>query len=90
MEKKYVVRMSADERKELKKLVTKEKAVAYKRLHAQILLKADISEKGLQWTGRNTSKVFDVGLRTVERVRQRLVEGGLERAINHAKQERTS
>ncbi len=89
MRKKYVVRLSADERKELKELVNKGKAAAYKRLHAQILLKADISEKGSQWTDKKISEAFDVGLRTVERVRQRLVEGGLESAINRAKQDRT-
>jgi transposase len=86
MRKKYVVRLSADERKELKELVNKGKAAAYKRLHAQILLKADISEKGSQWTDKKISEAFDVGLRTVERVRQRLVESGLENAINRAKQ----
>jgi len=88
MPKKYIVRLSADERKELKALVNKGKAAAYKRLHAQILLKADISEKDSQWTDKKISEAFDVGLRTVERIRQRLVEGGLESAINRAKQER--
>ena len=81
--------MSVDEREELKELVNKGKAAAYKRLHAQILLKADISENGSGWTDKEISKAFDVGLRTVERVRQRLVERGLENAINRAKQKRT-
>ncbi len=89
MPKKYIVRLSADERKELKALVNKGKAAAYKRLHAQVLLKADISKNGLRWTDKKISEAFDIGLRTVERIRQRLVEGGLESAINRAKQERT-
>jgi transposase len=89
MQKKYIVRLSADEREELKELVNKGSAAAYKRLHAQILLKADISENGSCWTDKKISEAFDVGLRTVERVRQRLVEVGLENTINRAKQERT-
>jgi len=87
MHKKYIVRLSVDEREELELLVNKGKAAAYKRLHAQILLKADISEKGSRWTDKKISESFDVSLRTVERVRQRLVEGGLDSAINRAKQE---
>lgn len=86
MSKKYIVRLSKEERKELTELVNKGKAAAYKRTHAQILLKADISEKGSGWTDKKISEAFDVGLRTVERVRQRLVESGLENAINRAKQ----
>jgi transposase len=89
MPKKYIVRLSADERKELKALVNKGKTAAYKRLHAQVLLKADISKNGSCWTDKKISEAFDIGLRTVERIRQRLVEGGLESAINRAKQERT-
>ena len=43
MAKKYIIRLSSDERGELEALIKKGKAAAYKRLHAQILLKADIS-----------------------------------------------
>ena len=77
MTKKYIVRLSTEERNELTELVNKGKAAAYKRVHAQILLKTDISEKGPCWTDKKISEAFDVSLRTVERVRQRLVEGGL-------------
>ncbi len=86
MSKKYIVRLSREERKELTELVNKGKAAAYKRKHAQVLLKADISEERSGWTDKKISEAFDVGLRTVERVRQRLVESGLENAINRAKQ----
>ena len=46
MAKKYLVRLTRDERSELENLVHQGKTASYKRLHAQILLKADISEKG--------------------------------------------
>ena len=89
MRKKYIVRLSAEERKNLEKLVQTGKAAAYKRLHAQILLKADISKQGDGWKDRQISEAFDISSRTVERVRQRLVENGLDAAINRAKPSRT-
>ena len=86
--KKYIVRLSLEEHANLEQLVNKGKVAAYKRRHAQILLKADVCEKGSNWTDRQISEVFNVSLRTVERVRQRLVENGLDAALSRAKQKR--
>lgn len=86
MRKKYIVRLTTEERSELQDMVKKGKAAAYKRLHAQILLKADISEQGDGWDDTRISESFDTSVRTVERTRQRLVEQGLDAAINRAKQ----
>jgi transposase len=86
--KKYIVRLTADERINLEKLIHTGKEAAYKRLHAQILLKADTSELGENWSDAKISEAFDVSTRTVERVRERLVEQGLESALNKAKQSR--
>ncbi len=83
MAKKYIVRLTSDERSELEDIVNKGKKSAYKRLHAQILLKADISGPG--WTDEKISEAFDVTTRTIERTRQRLVENGLEGALNKSK-----
>ena len=88
MAKKYIVRLSSEERAELSSLVNKGKAAAYKRLHAQILLKSDISESGPGWSDLKITDSFDVSISTVERLRKRLVEKGLEAALNRAKQER--
>ena len=88
MSQKYIVRLTRDERTELTDLVMKGKAAAHKRQHAQILLKADISKLGPGWNDEKISKAFDVSIRTVERVRKRLVEEGLEAALNRAKQKR--
>ena len=87
MKKKYIVRLTEDERKYLDDIIHKGKASAHKRLHAQILLKADISESGNKWQDGQISKAFDISTRTVERVRERLVEEGLESALNRAKRE---
>lgn len=84
--KKYLVELTEAERDELTELVNKGKAAAYKRKHAEILLKADQGTHGPGWPDSRIADAFDVGLRTVERVRQRLVETGLVSAIERAKQ----
>ena len=85
MVKKYLVRLTADERTCLQGLIHKGKVAAYKRLHAEILLKDDVSESGEKWQDSQISEAFGVSTRTVERVRQRLVQEGLEAALNRAK-----
>lgn len=85
MAKQYVVRLTRDERTYLDGLIHKGKVAAHKRLHAEILLKADVSDFGEQWTDSRISEAFGVSTRTVERVRQRLVQEGLEAALNRAK-----
>lgn len=86
MAPRYIVRLNLDERKELTCFVSKGKVAAYKRLHAQILLKADISEVGPGWSNQKIAETFEVNIRTVERLRKRFVEEGLESALNRAKQ----
>lgn len=88
MAKKYIVRLSEDERTELKNLVRIGKVAAHKRLHAEILLKADVSDLGDQWQDQAISNAFGISTRTVERVRERLVKEGLEAALNRAKSNR--
>jgi len=85
MAKKYIVRLTTDERSELENVVNKGKIAAYKRLHAQILLKADISPDGSAWTDKKIGEAFNVNVKTIERIRQRLVEKGIEGTINRAK-----
>lgn len=85
--KLYVVMLSADERSSLQKLIATGKAAAQKRLHAQILLKADTGPDGDGWTDQQIMEALDVGRSTVERVRQRLVEEGLEAALTRKPQQ---
>lgn len=82
--KKYIVRLNDEERANLDALVKTGKVAGYKRLHAQILLMADIGEGGVGWKDDRISQACGVSTRTVERVRQRLVEQGLEAALNRA------
>ena len=75
--KKYIVDLSVEEREELLELISKGKPGARKMKRAQILLKADEGLKDKEIVAAlNTSRP------TVERIRKRLVEGGLEKALN--------
>ena len=81
MPKKYLVELSGAERAMLQEIVGKGRVLARKRQHAQILLKADQGGEGCAWPDVKIAESVDVGLRTVERVRKRLVERGLEDAL---------
>jgi transposase len=83
--KKYLVRLTEEERTYLESLVYKGKVAAHKRLHAEILLKADIGTLGDKWSDSQIGEVFGISTRTVERVREKLVQEGLESALNRAK-----
>ena len=87
MNKKYIVRLEPPEREGLKKLVSKGKAAARKLTHARILLESDISEGGPGWTDEQISTALGVTTRTVEHVRQRCVEKGLDAALERKKRE---
>lgn len=82
--KKYVVRLTPEERADLEKLVKSGKSPARKLTHARILLKADESE-GNGWVDRDIAEALDIGICTVERTRQAFVEESLEIALNGAK-----
>jgi len=88
LQKKYIVRLSAEERTELEAMVTKGKAAAYQIKHANILLAAD--ENGPAWPDRQIAQAFSCHLHTVEKVRQRLVFEGLSAALERKKQVRPS
>jgi len=86
--KRYVVRLTAEERTLLEALVSKGTSSAHKRLHAHILLKVD--EGGPKWTDERTAEAFDIHTNTVRDVRERFVLESLESALNRKKQCRPS
>lgn len=83
MNKKYIVRLSEEERGELERLITKGKAAVYKIRHAHILLKADAD--GPAWTDPRIAEAFSCHARTVEGIRRRFVEQGTRAALNRKK-----
>ena len=90
MNKRYLVKLDKDERKELSQLVTKDKVAAKKRTHAQILLLADCDKHGPAWKDEAIAEACQVTVRTVENIRKRLVLEGLESALNRKRQVRPS
>ena len=88
MNKKYIVRLTADERKELKNLLKKGKTQAYRMKHANILLAIDAD--GLNWPDHQAAKAYKCHENTVRNVRQRFVEQGLEVALERKVQQEPS
>ena len=79
--KKYVVKLSAEERERLNALIQSGKHPARKLTRARILLKADAGEAGEGWSDSQIAAALDTGLVTVARVRQQLVEEGFEAVL---------
>lgn len=84
--KRYRVKLSEEEQRELKGLVSRGRAAAYKQTHARILLLSDESQEGGAMKDEEIARVLKVGHATVERVRRRCVEEGLERALGRKEQ----
>jgi poly-gamma-glutamate capsule biosynthesis protein CapA/YwtB (metallophosphatase superfamily) len=81
--KKYVVKLTADERERLDALTQAGKRSAQLLTKARILLKADVSEAGEGWSDSAISTALDTSINNVGRTRRRLVEEGLEAALSH-------
>jgi hypothetical protein len=88
--KKYIVRLEAEERERLERLVGTGKAAAYKIRHANILLAVDESEQGPRLTDQQVARTLGVAVRSIENLRQRFVEQGLEACLERKKQVRPS
>ena len=88
--KKYVVELTSQERNELSGLIKKGKVAGYKIRHAQMLLKADQGKQGPGWPDRQIAEAFGAHLTTVERLRKRFVEEGLQAALERHKRQNYS
>lgn len=88
MPKRYIVRLSEEEQQYLKDLVSTGKTVAYRIKHANILLNIDVNGSG--WTDEEAAMAFSCHRNTVANLRQRLVEQGLEAALERKPNQRPS
>src|SRR5438552_11363977 len=80
--KKYVVRLSGEERERLETLIRKGKSPARRLLKARILLKADVSEAGKGWSDNRIIEALETSPSMVYRVRKQLVEEGFEAVLS--------
>ena len=85
MEKKYIVRLTDEERETLNRVIKKLQGSSQKVRRAHILLKADV--EGPNWTDKKIAEAFLCRTKTVENVRQRLVLEGFDAALNGKKRE---
>jgi transposase len=85
VKKRYIVNLTADEREGLTQIASRERVSGLKRMRASILLSAD---RGL--TDEEIAEDLGVGVVTVERVRKRCVERGIEGALDRKAQENPS
>ena len=80
MLKKYIVRLTEEERATLREVVRKLQGTGQKVRRAQILLKADAD--GPAWTDLKIAEAFSCRTKTIENLRQRFVLDGFEQALN--------
>jgi hypothetical protein len=85
MNKKYIIRLTAEEREELEDLTKKGKTQAYRIKHANILLAVDAD--GPNWPDHQVAQAYKCHQNTVRNVRQRFVEQGPEAALERKKQD---
>ena len=86
MVKRYRVRLSEEEQQGLRSLVSKGRAAAYKQTHARILLLCDENQADGAMKDEEIARALKLGTATVERVRRRGVEEGLEAALGRRQQ----
>ena len=83
MQKKYIVRLSKQERNTLREVIKKLKGGSEKVRRAQILLKADAD--GPAWSDSRIAEAFNCRRQTVESIRQRFVECGFHETLDRKK-----
>lgn len=79
--KKYIVRLSTQERENLKCFVSSGRGSARMFTRAHVLLKADVGEQGPGWPDKKISEALGITVQTVERIRKQLVEEGFDAVL---------
>lgn len=78
--KKYIVRLSAEEKLTLEGVIKKLTGGSQKAIRAQILLKSDVS--GPNWSDEKIAEAYGCRVRTIEYIRKRLVTEGFDVTIS--------
>jgi len=85
--KKWIVRLEAEERNRLEQLVRTGKAAAYKIRHANVLLAVDESDAGAGLLDEEVARTLGIAVRSIESLRRRFVEEGIDAAMGRKKRE---
>lgn len=81
--KKYIVELITEERSQLNTIVKTPRMATHKRRHAQMLLAMDEGPEGASMKDADVASAFGCTTKSVERLRQRCVEQGLDAALEH-------
>jgi hypothetical protein len=76
MSKKYILKLTESERRDLEEIVRKKKASARKIQRAQVLLACDQEEFGLSWIDEDIARAYACATRSVESWRKEAVLNG--------------
>jgi hypothetical protein len=85
MNKKFIVRLSEEERAVCREVIKNLKGSSQKVRRAQILLKADADGPG--WTDSRIAEAFNCRVQTIENLRKCLVTEGFEAALERKKRQ---
>ena len=88
MAKRYRVTLTDEEREELKKMTRDGKTPSKRFLNARALLLCDASEGAPNWNVADVAEALGVTSRTIEHLKKRFVENGLEVAIGRKQREK--
>ncbi len=88
MKKRYVVKLTSDERVRLEGLINRGREAAYRRRHAEVLLLVDEGKYGPKQIDREVAERIGFARRTVEQIRERCVTEGLDSALERKKRSR--
>jgi transposase len=86
--KRYRIDLTQEEVKELKAIISKGSHSSHTFRAAYILMNCDQGEYSEKVTNEQISKVLKVGMRTIDRVKRRFIEGGLEAALERRESSR--
>lgn len=82
----HVVSLSPQQRADLHQMLSAGVASARTLTRARVLLKADAAQEGGAWPDARIAQALEVGLATVQRVRRRFAEGGMQAALHRKEQ----
>ena len=89
MKKRYVVKLTSEERDQLEGMINRGREAAYRRRHAQVLLLVDEGEHGPSLFDRDAAERTGYSRRTVEQIRERCVTEGLAAALERKQRSRS-
>ncbi len=89
MKKRYIVKLTSEERDQLESIINRGREAAYRRRHAQVLMLVDEGEHGPGYFDKIAAEQTRFTRRTVEQIRERCVTEGLSAALERKKRSRS-